>query len=258
MVGEHWNGTKWKMTQMLPLPAGALLGSLTSVACSSATACIAVGLYAPYSNPLRAQTLAEAWNGTEWEVQTTVNSGNSSSVLYGVSCTSSVACVAVGTDQGKVLGESWNGTEWKSQESSIPTWGSGVLEGVSCVSSTSCTAVGNSGNSHIFAEHWDGSKWQIESTPSPLGAKKSHLTTVSCTSTTHCTAVGYYESKLKTAVTLVELWNGLEWMIQPTPNPAGSARSYLSGISCVSSACVAVGESQTTSNEWSSLAEANF
>ena len=71
-------------------------------------------------------------------------------------------------------------------------------------------------------------------------------------------AVGHYENKLKTATTLIEVWNGVEWAIEATPNPIGVARSYLLGVSCPSSACIAVGESQSTTNEWSSIAEANF
>jgi hypothetical protein len=120
IVGMHWNGIKWQMTQMAPLPVGALMGDLRSVACSSASSCMAVGLYTKYSNPLRILTLAELWNGTEWEVETTPNSGNSPSVLYAVSCISSAACMAVGTDQSKAVAEWWNGSEWKVQNVSAP------------------------------------------------------------------------------------------------------------------------------------------
>jgi len=73
-----------------PVAWGALLG----VSCKSATSCTAVGYYV---NDSTSVTLAERWNGTSWTIQSTPNpTGGSLLQLNGVSCTSTVACTAVG------------------------------------------------------------------------------------------------------------------------------------------------------------------
>jgi hypothetical protein len=58
----------------------------------------------------------------------------------------------------------------------------------------SCTAVGDSSDSqdeyptHTLADEWDGTSWQIATTPNPDG--DSSLAAVSCTAPTACVAVG--------------------------------------------------------------------
>jgi hypothetical protein len=71
--------------------------------------------------------------------------------LNGVSCVSSVSCVAVGTTPATpgghaetVLGERWSGTSWSIEPVATPPAGSGVLNAVSCPSVTFCAAVGTS------------------------------------------------------------------------------------------------------------------
>jgi hypothetical protein len=69
---------------------------------------------------------------------------------------------------------------------------------------------------------------------------------VACTSLSACTAVGGTAG----GSTLAERWNGTEWLIQATPNPAGGG--FLNAVSCSSpSACTAVGNS----NDGRTLAE---
>ncbi len=143
---ERWNGTEWT-TEKVVTPTGSQLTFLTSISCTSTTACESVGYYKNSSGT--AVTLAERWNGTEWSVQNTpLESNATESLLRGVSCTSSTACVAVATYGSTTRAEGtypirWNGTEWSktgfpNPESSPVTW----AYGVSCNSSTSCTAVG--------------------------------------------------------------------------------------------------------------------
>jgi len=62
-------------------------------------------------------------------------------------------------------------------------------------SNTLCTAVGdwqlNSGVNQTLAEQWDGSGWQIQSTPNPEGPRiGAVLQQVSCPTTELCTAAG--------------------------------------------------------------------
>jgi hypothetical protein len=92
-LAEQWNGTSWTI-QSTPNPPGALYVDLSTVSCTSASACTAVGSYGTSSNQF---TLAEQWNGTSWAVQTTPNPvGSQESELDGVFCISASACKAVG------------------------------------------------------------------------------------------------------------------------------------------------------------------
>jgi hypothetical protein len=66
---------------------------------------------------------------------------------------------------------------------------------------------------------------------------------VSCGSPTSCVAVGSSsQSQITPSVTLIESWNGTDFAVVSSPNPAESTRSYLKGISCVNAtSCHAVG-----------------
>ncbi|MGC9962963.1 MAG: hypothetical protein ABSE47_13810, partial [Acidimicrobiales bacterium] len=122
----------------------------------------------------------------------------------------------------------------------------GELAGASCTAAT-CTAVGSSTNSSgtgvPLVEVRKGTKWAIQTTPSPAGALSAGLAGVSCTGASACTAVGDYTNSSGTEVTLAEVRKGTTWAIQKTPNPTGSKGSSLSAVSCTgASACTAVGD----------------
>jgi hypothetical protein len=93
-LAEVWNGTAWQI-KTTPNPVGATVSDLHGVSCRSATACTAVG---GDSNSSGTEvTLAEAWDGTAWTVQTTPEPAFATlGVLNGVSCWSATACIAVG------------------------------------------------------------------------------------------------------------------------------------------------------------------
>jgi hypothetical protein len=176
------------------------------VSCTAATACTAVGDYLNSSNT--DLTLAERWNGSSWAIQPTPNpAGAEGSVLSGVSCTAATACTAVGYydnssfgNPALTLAERWNGSSWTIQPTPNPAGATqSVLSGVSCTAATSCTAVGyyatsSGGDDLTLAEHWNGTRWAIQPTPTPAGARLSYLNGVSCTAATTCTAVGAYIS----------------------------------------------------------------
>ena len=94
-LAESWNGTKW-VVQKTPNPSLATNGALlTNVSCVSSTSCTAGG-FGENTLPGSA-TLAEAWNGTTWVVQPTLNpAGAQQSYVTGVSCSSATMCIAVG------------------------------------------------------------------------------------------------------------------------------------------------------------------
>ena len=103
-------------------------GELMGVACSSSTACVAVGSHnviiekeGGFSNP---STSAERWNGTEWSIMLTPNPTKEGAIgewaqLVATSCSSSTVCTAVGSylkeATVRALVERWNGTEWSIQ-----------------------------------------------------------------------------------------------------------------------------------------------
>src|SRR5262245_4245001 len=85
-------------------------------------------------------------------------------------------------------------------------------------------------------------KWKVESTPNPVGAGISFLSSVACSSPQACTAVGGATQSLSTPDRmLAERWNGVRWQLQSIPTAAGTSDD-LYGVSCPSArACVAVG-----------------
>ena len=70
----------------------------------------------------------------------------------------------------------------------------------------------------MLAEAWNGTKWRILNTKTPLGSTGDVLRGVSCSSSTSCMAVGDYIGP-STFLTLAEVWNGTKWAIKKTPNP---------------------------------------
>jgi hypothetical protein len=113
-----------------------------------------------------------------WAIQPTPSpSGATSSGLSGVSCTAPTNCIAVG-DYGlagggaATLAEHWDGSTWAIQPTPNPAGSQAAgLDAVSCASPASCTAVGSStpagsgAQAATLAEHWDGSTWAIQPTP---------------------------------------------------------------------------------------------
>jgi hypothetical protein len=130
--------------------------------------------------------------------------------------------------------------------------GAGDLVGVSCSSPDACTAVGGSPNGPAaLAERWDGSRWSVQSTPTPdLG---NEFSGVSCPTAHDCVVVGG-QSVAGSRRTLLERWNGRHWAIQQSPSPRGAAE--LRAVSCASRrACIAVGAYAQSSHVNGALAE---
>src|SRR5215472_5651482 len=251
-LAERWNGANWRI-QPAANPAGARFTFLNTVACASASSCIAAGAYQDSSGAF--QGLAERWNGTSWAIQPTPRlPGGMISLLIGVACTSATGCLAVGfsgpnggnNQSPATLAERWDGSTWRVQHTPNPPGAAASnLNAASCVSRSACTAVGNTSNSRVtsltLAQRWNGHTWSIQRTPSP--ADGGNLTGVSCPSRSSCLAVGGHANPFTEIPpgTLAERWNGTAWRIQPTPNPPGGGW-FLTSVSCTSpSACTAVG-----------------
>jgi hypothetical protein len=158
-LAERWDGRTWQIVPTVkPAPAGGNAG-LNSVACTSATACTAVG------NQTLAKTLAERWNGTTWQVQATPNpSGGQNITLAGVACPARTVCTAFGlnlTVPGApvTLAERWSGGTWRIQPTpSLVAYDIG-FPAVACPTPSACYAVASfstSGASLTLAEQWNG------------------------------------------------------------------------------------------------------
>jgi hypothetical protein len=137
---ERWDGSSWSIVSS-PNPKGSPDSQLSSVTCTSATNCFAVGI--------GHATLIERWNGTIWGIVTSANpTGATGASLTGVSCPSASRCVAVGTifrqNVLQRLVESWNGKAWSLTGVPVPS-GTKLsnLSGVSCATTTNCFAVGD-------------------------------------------------------------------------------------------------------------------
>ncbi|HXR60600.1 MAG TPA: S8 family serine peptidase, partial [Solirubrobacterales bacterium] len=97
-LAERWNGSSWVVVST-PNPAKEGWAQLRSVSCLSGSSCIAVGSLSSPNGfvPQEEATIAQSWNGTSWTLQSSPNgAGNLFSSFAAVSCSSTVACTAVG------------------------------------------------------------------------------------------------------------------------------------------------------------------
>jgi hypothetical protein len=248
---ERWNGTAWSV-ERVPAPTGVGLSSrLTGVSCTSPTACTAVGESA---SPDGTNPLVERWNGTTWSIERATGGS-----LISVSCTSRVGCTAVGRAGNETLGEGWNGSRWSIEPNPHPRrfggpGGDNELGSVFCASRDACMAVGDSGRGSGFnsvrvtlAEHWNGSDWSVQPTPSPI--QLDELNSVSCSSVGSCIAVGYYTDRAGDAtLPLVERWHGGRWSVVPTPRNLSAGKSAdptLLAVVCFPNGnCLAIGDAE--------------
>jgi hypothetical protein len=247
-----WNGARWRAFPALN-PCADDGNTFTGVSCVSAAMCLAVGdnLSNDAKSPM---TLAEAWNGKNWQVLATPTPGVASG-LSAVSCPTRSFCMAVGFtdfDHSPPCPEfscnivlTWNGSTLQQ----VDTPGAGGLSAVSCVSAASCIAVSGS-----QAMAWDGATWTQLTLAQP-GTAGMSLPGMACWSGTGCMAVGAYRTLDGASLPLAEQWNGSTWQVRRTPGP-GDAFDGLSGVSCPAvRSCMAVGSRINGSDVQVTLAE---
>ena len=228
-MAERWNGRLWSVTEaprFSPSNYSAVATRLSSVSCSSARACTAVG-GASTSGGV-GLSFVQRLSRARWKTQ----KGLGSAGLVSVSCPSTVSCTAVGVkDQNatgmRELAARWNGRHWTVEP--IPRLKHGAeLDSVSCPTVIACVAVGNSppplstGDAATPASaSFNGSRWIARRTPFPPGWQ-ALLNGVSCVSPSDCTAVGEIltlptpPAYSQQEAALVEHWNGRKWTIQQT------------------------------------------
>jgi hypothetical protein len=111
-----------------------------------------------------------------------------------------------------------------------------ALYAVSAVSAGNVWAVGwyldSNNNMLTLVEHWDGSSWNVVSSPNP-GSAYNALEGVAAISATNIWAVGFYSNNSSSSTpsqTLIEHWNGKAWSVVSSPSP-GSTDGLLFGVS---------------------------
>jgi len=225
--------------QATPTPAGG--AALYGVSCPAVADCWAVGAIPPGTTS--SEPLAEHWNGKTWAVEPVSARSQAHGLLDAVTCVSATSCLAVGAvipagaSGYRPLAEAWNGTAWSVQKVPEPAGdNTGTLNALSCSAAAACTAVGNAASpatTGTLAERWNGRTWTVQSTH--VTGRVPSLIGVSCLSATN--------------------WNGSTWTALPAPKPIGTF-SGLSAVSCSSaSACLAVGEENTSASTGTALAE---
>lgn len=214
---------------------------LESLACPSASHCVAVGADSP-DRPTR--LAADNWNGTAWvRVAVPSPAGSVSVNLNGVGCPAVHPCVAVGRAYPKsggfyAIGAVWNGASW-SVARAVDPGSSSDLFAVSCATTASCFAVGRytrtgSASWTALIEHWNGKAWAELAAPVPAGSNHAALQAVSCAAWNMCVAAGGDDSGQ-----LIERWNGHVWAA--TRPPTRTSETLL-GVSCpTATSCFASG-----------------
>lgn len=241
-LAERWNGARWSIVASANRPRWSD-NYLDAVSCRTSKDCFAVGTYfGGYGQ----YTEIQHWDGKHWvlvaspNVPPVANPGND---LDGISCTTGSACVAVGATGTAVgaLAEQRVGGRWNLMPTAAGSERGDVLRAVKCTSSTNCFAVGYRSAGKSLIERWDGTTWAIMS--SPNRSANNALAAVKCVTGADCVAVGGQSlSAPKIGSRLIVHWNGTTWSIVPSPGPAPTEQSYLSGVSCsTATACVAVG-----------------
>jgi hypothetical protein len=246
-LAMHWDGTTWSIMNPSNVDTSqAAETTMESISCVSTSDCWTVGFTSITQDPRLAPWI-QHWNGQAWTsfpAPPAQYNPTSDNILYGVSCSSTSDCWAVGS-QGTVpvqtLIDHWDGTSWSAVTS--PNTSSAVdniLSAVTCASTTDCWAVGSSDNyGQALIERWDGTSWSIVTLPQT----GEILTAVTCLSASDCWAAGPYYTPNPPAQTLLMHWDGTSWTKVASPNTSATRSNYLSGIACASTTgCWAVGQ----------------
>lgn len=172
-----WNGTS--LTSLNPGLNVGLSDSarFNALSCVSPHSCVAVGAQNTGSLVWGSTgSFAEVWNGKTWAVTRWHGAaGDTTAVLLGVSCTSAVRCIAVGTHgtlnaNGMVkvaapAALAWNGSKWTVLKVAGPGAGKAAyFAGISCPVNGKCLTTGATGkaggSTTAIAGYWNGSAWK--------------------------------------------------------------------------------------------------
>ena len=198
------------------------------------------------------------WDGTSWKI--VANQGKAGvGFLTGVSAESPSDVWAVGLESTfvKSVIEHWDGSRWVRVANPNPGAFSNALNAVDADSPTDAWAVGSYNNQGVaLTEHWDGSSWTQVPSANP-GISSNVLSGVTAISPTDAWAVGTFIDDFGVTNTMIEHWDGTEWHRVASPDPGGSAGTFLTSVSADSATdawaagyYVAEGTVRTLTEHW--------
>lgn len=209
---ERWDGTSWHLVGNLPLPPSAAPtngGSLVAVTHIPGTHQLwAVGEWHAWTNLGRGQPLIERWDGSSWQVvpSPSLPDGALGGGWSGVVALSATNAWAVGSyalknpiDSHPLIAH-WDGTHWQNVVASPDTYGE--LNSVAAAGANDVRAAGSqltgpgasSGNGQRvpLVEQWNGTTWQIVTTPRPPSGLLSGSLSMATDGAGNYWAVGSY------------------------------------------------------------------
>lgn len=231
------SGTSWKATEA-PLPANAAAAgsqnaSLAfppgsgSVACSSATSCVAVGSYLDSSTVQHG--LLVTGSGTSWkatEAPLPANAGQQTQAgMVSVACPAQPpdlpsGCTALGSyaSAGSILVLTESGTSWKPTAVATPADAAGPvswLGPLTCPSASTCVAAGSyyagsvsNIDGLLLTGHWTA--WTAIPSPLPANAapppNNAQFNFTACASTAVCVTAGSYTDKRNNGAGVLLTW----------------------------------------------------
>jgi hypothetical protein len=243
-----------------PVPSNANEGSqdvpLSSVTCTSARNCVAVGTYvdeASITQGLIDTLSGSSWRATEAPPASTGENDDVSS--FGpVTCGSKRACVVLvdhAYSQGLI--DTLSRGIWSSTEAMAPNNAQSIeasLNSVACPSAGACTVAGTyddtSGTTQELIGTESGGSWSAIDAPLPSGAPGITVPSfgpVACASATVCDIAGVATIEPYTEP-FVDTLSGGTWTSGFAPGPSGSDErtEYVSDVACgPPSTCVVVG-----------------
>lgn len=209
------SGSSWTAARA-PLPAGVPAGSeamVSSVACSSASSCVAAGIYIDKSGTDHGLLLTGS--GTSW----------------------TAATLPLPRDAAPGL---------------VPGAANISFGSLACPAPSSCIVLGSytdhAGYPRGMLLTDTGAKWAASSVPIPAGADASYGTSadsLACPSAARCIITGSYTDAYQYSHAMIITGSAAGWRAATAPLPAGADTadpSEVSGLTCPSSAdCVAAG-----------------
>ena len=234
---QHWNGSRWSI---VPNPnPGTKSYIIKAVSAVSTNDVWNVGFTAD-KNGNNHKTLTEHWDGSQWSIVSSPNTGTQNNFLINVVALSTSNVWAVGLSVSSSGGSSliihWNGVQWSVVPSPNPGSTFYYLEEARAVSANDIWSVGiaqnNNGVFQTLTEHWDGSKWKIFPSPN-VGSNNNFLYSVTTVSANDVWAVGISTNNSNNDRTLIQHWDGTQWSVVSSPN-VGSQTNDLFEVGAVS------------------------
>jgi hypothetical protein len=196
---EHWNGVKWSIINNPTV--NNIDATLSDIHAVAANDIWAVGYTGPNVAFTEHSALIEHWDGHKWSIMAHSASQLNAS-LTALSATSANNIWAVGQYQpsgsnttSQTLVEHWNGTQWTTVPAAEVAGYNDSLADISALSANDIWAVGTSQSktyqsSQTLIEHWNGTQWNVVTSPNPDSANNFLLAATRIPGSTSLWVVG--------------------------------------------------------------------